>query len=178
MRWLGWRPLPLVHLGVWMTWKREPPGQDSRSRELRVAVLVACGPMLNLPFRRYRPVQRRATSPRSVTPAARRPHPKSRDRFAIRLRTRAAAGRSAAVFLTSSTRTRRANGSAMGRAVRRLGPPGKESHACGGTVRPGICAWLHRGSICAQLCELPGRAGCPSGLVCSAVDIEGYGVCY
>lgn len=30
----------------------------------------------------------------------------------------------------------------MGRAVRRLGPPGKESHACGGTVRPGICAWL------------------------------------
>jgi hypothetical protein len=41
-----------------------------------------------------------------------------------------------------------------------------------------LCVATGLGTRCAQLCPLPGENACPSGLLCGAVDIEGYGVCF
>lgn len=54
-----------------------------------------------------------------------------------------------------------------------------QGESCRAGCAPGyLCVASHRGSVCARLCELPGHASCPPGLLCSAVDIEGYGVCF
>jgi hypothetical protein len=41
-----------------------------------------------------------------------------------------------------------------------------------------LCIASGQGTVCAQLCELPGQSMCAPGLICGSVDIKGYGVCF
>jgi hypothetical protein len=41
-----------------------------------------------------------------------------------------------------------------------------------------LCVASGRGTVCAQLCALPGENTCAPGLICGSVDIKGYGVCF
>ncbi len=58
---------------------------------------------------------------------------------------------------------------------------GVQGDACDLTPCAGgfLCVATSQGSLCAQLCELPGDGdNCPRGLICGSVDIKGYGVCF
>jgi hypothetical protein len=39
------------------------------------------------------------------------------------------------------------------------------------------CVITGSGTQCVQLCALEGEDGCPAGLVCEAIDVEGFGGC-
>lgn len=40
-----------------------------------------------------------------------------------------------------------------------------------------VCVITGAGTQCVQLCQLFGQDGCPSGLVCEPIDVEGFGGC-
>jgi hypothetical protein len=40
-----------------------------------------------------------------------------------------------------------------------------------------VCVITGSGTQCVQLCNLFGEDGCPQGLVCEAIDVEGFGGC-
>jgi hypothetical protein len=40
-----------------------------------------------------------------------------------------------------------------------------------------VCVVSGSGNQCVQLCELQGDDGCPAGLVCEPIDVEGFGGC-
>ncbi len=41
-----------------------------------------------------------------------------------------------------------------------------------------LCVASGQGTVCAELCALPGPNTCAPGLICGSVDIRGYGVCF
>jgi hypothetical protein len=41
-----------------------------------------------------------------------------------------------------------------------------------------VCVITGFGTQCVQLCPLTGPSGCPDGLTCAAIDVEGYGGCF
>lgn len=45
---------------------------------------------------------------------------------------------------------------------------------CGGGL---ACVVTGSGNQCVTLCSLEGDSGCPSGLVCEPIDVEGFGGC-
>lgn len=52
---------------------------------------------------------------------------------------------------------------------------------CGGAGQCGaglVCVITGFGTQCVQLCPLSGESGCPDGLTCEAIDVEGYGGCF
>ncbi len=58
---------------------------------------------------------------------------------------------------------------------------GKQQDPCGGQQDCGggfVCVITGAGTQCVQLCPLEGPSGCPSGLVCEAIDVVGYGGCF
>ncbi|EYF07948.1 hypothetical protein [Chondromyces apiculatus] len=40
-----------------------------------------------------------------------------------------------------------------------------------------VCVVTGSGNQCVQLCPLTGNDGCPAGLVCEPIDVDGYGGC-
>lgn len=40
-----------------------------------------------------------------------------------------------------------------------------------------VCVISGSGNQCIELCSLTGPSGCPSGLVCEPIDVEGFGGC-
>jgi hypothetical protein len=40
-----------------------------------------------------------------------------------------------------------------------------------------VCVVSGSGNQCVQLCQLTGEDGCPPGLVCEPIDVEGFGGC-
>jgi hypothetical protein len=56
---------------------------------------------------------------------------------------------------------------------------GTQGEPCGGgDCSPGfVCVVSGSGTQCVQLCQLSGEDGCPTGLVCEAIDVEGFGGC-
>lgn len=58
--------------------------------------------------------------------------------------------------------------------------PGGQGDTCGGAQDCGAgmcCVVTGSGTQCVQLCPLVGNDGCPSGLVCEPIDVEGFGGC-
>jgi hypothetical protein len=58
---------------------------------------------------------------------------------------------------------------------------GVQGSPCGEAARCAngfLCVATGHGTRCAELCALPGVDTCPAGLLCGAVDIEGFGVCF
>ena len=58
--------------------------------------------------------------------------------------------------------------------------PGSQGSDCGGAqdCSGGFCCVVSgSGNQCVQLCPLNGPDGCPSGLVCEPIDVEGFGGC-
>jgi hypothetical protein len=54
------------------------------------------------------------------------------------------------------------------------GDPCQGAQSCG----PGlVCVVTGSGTQCVELCSLTGPSGCPSGLVCEPIDVEGFGGC-
>ena len=45
---------------------------------------------------------------------------------------------------------------------------------CGGGF---VCVVSGSGNQCVKLCQLVGSSGCPAGLVCEPIDVEGFGGC-
>jgi hypothetical protein len=41
-----------------------------------------------------------------------------------------------------------------------------------------LCVASGQGTLCAELCPLPGPNTCAAGLICGSVDIQGFGVCF
>lgn len=41
-----------------------------------------------------------------------------------------------------------------------------------------LCIATGQGTQCAQICDLSADSGCPPGLVCGSIDIEGIGTCF
>lgn len=41
-----------------------------------------------------------------------------------------------------------------------------------------VCVITGQGNQCVQMCPLTGDDGCPPGLVCASVDVEGVGACF
>jgi hypothetical protein len=41
-----------------------------------------------------------------------------------------------------------------------------------------LCIATGQGTQCAQICRISGPSGCPAGLVCGSLDIEGIGTCF
>jgi hypothetical protein len=41
-----------------------------------------------------------------------------------------------------------------------------------------LCIATGQGTQCAQICDLSADSGCPPGLVCGGIDIEGIGTCF
>lgn len=57
---------------------------------------------------------------------------------------------------------------------------GSQGDPCGGpqSCGPGfVCVVSGSGTQCVELCSLSGQDGCPSGLVCESIDVEGFGGC-
>jgi hypothetical protein len=58
--------------------------------------------------------------------------------------------------------------------------PGQQGDPCGGGGDCGaglVCVVTGAGTQCVELCALTGDDGCPPGLVCEAIDVEGFGGC-
>jgi hypothetical protein len=59
--------------------------------------------------------------------------------------------------------------------------PGKQGAPCGNgptECSAGFaCVITGSGDQCVLLCELQGGAGCPDGLVCEPIDVQGFGGC-
>lgn len=58
---------------------------------------------------------------------------------------------------------------------------GKQGSPCGGGPDCGaglVCVITGSGTQCVELCPLKGLSGCPEGLTCEAIDVEGYGGCF
>ncbi len=57
--------------------------------------------------------------------------------------------------------------------------PGQQGAPCNGSgcAAGFTCVVSGAGNQCVQLCELQGDSGCPSGLVCQPIDVEGFGGC-
>jgi hypothetical protein len=56
---------------------------------------------------------------------------------------------------------------------------GQQGDPCGQSLcAPGFaCVVSGEGNQCVELCQLQGEAGCPPGLVCEPIDVEGFGGC-
>jgi hypothetical protein len=57
---------------------------------------------------------------------------------------------------------------------------GQQGDPCGGTQQCAggfVCVIAGSGTQCVELCKLSGQDGCPAGLVCEAIDIDGFGGC-
>ncbi|MBK6516735.1 MAG: hypothetical protein IPM79_21295 [Polyangiaceae bacterium] len=57
---------------------------------------------------------------------------------------------------------------------------GQQGDPCGGGQDCGaglVCVVTGSGTQCVVMCDLDGPSGCPSGLVCEAIDVEGFGGC-
>jgi hypothetical protein len=56
---------------------------------------------------------------------------------------------------------------------------GKQGADCDTTAcAPGFtCVVSGSGDQCVELCQLEGSMGCPCGLVCQPIDVEGFGGC-
>lgn len=57
---------------------------------------------------------------------------------------------------------------------------GQQGDECQGAQSCGAglaCVVTGSGTQCVQLCPLTGPSGCPSGLVCEPIDVEGFGGC-
>jgi hypothetical protein len=58
--------------------------------------------------------------------------------------------------------------------------PGQQSAPCSGAQDCGagfVCVVSGSGDQCVELCQLSGSTGCPDGLVCEPIDVEGFGGC-
>jgi len=58
--------------------------------------------------------------------------------------------------------------------------PGKQGDPCGGLENCAAghaCVVSGSGTQCVLLCKLEGNDGCPPGLVCEPIDVEGFGGC-
>lgn len=58
--------------------------------------------------------------------------------------------------------------------------PGQQGDPCGGGQDCGagfVCVVSGSGVQCVKLCNLKGDDGCPAGLVCEPIDVEGFGGC-
>ena len=58
--------------------------------------------------------------------------------------------------------------------------PGGQGAPCGGALdcQAGfVCVITGSGTQCVELCNLYGEDGCPPGLVCETIDVEGFGGC-
>ena len=58
---------------------------------------------------------------------------------------------------------------------------GTQGDPCGGGPDCGaglVCVITGFGTQCVQLCPLSGASGCPDGLTCEAIDVEGFGGCF
>lgn len=58
--------------------------------------------------------------------------------------------------------------------------PGAQGDECWGGQDCGggySCVVSGAGNQCVQLCKLEGQSGCPAGLVCEPIDVEGFGGC-
>ncbi|MBW2523235.1 MAG: hypothetical protein JRI23_03630 [Deltaproteobacteria bacterium] len=57
---------------------------------------------------------------------------------------------------------------------------GTQGDSCGGgqdCAAGFVCVVSGEGNQCIQLCQLSGPDGCPPGLVCEPIDVEGFGGC-
>lgn len=57
---------------------------------------------------------------------------------------------------------------------------GVQGDSCGGGFDCAggfVCVVTGSGTQCVQLCPLTGDDGCPAGLVCETIDVEGFGGC-
>lgn len=57
---------------------------------------------------------------------------------------------------------------------------GQQGEGCGGALDCAggfVCVITGGGNQCVQLCNLVGEDGCPAGLVCEPIDVEGFGGC-
>jgi hypothetical protein len=57
---------------------------------------------------------------------------------------------------------------------------GQQGTPCGGSegcAAGFTCVVSGSGNQCVQLCELQGDTGCPNGLVCNPIDVQGFGGC-
>jgi hypothetical protein len=57
---------------------------------------------------------------------------------------------------------------------------GGQGAPCAGPMDCGgghVCVVTGSGTQCVQYCRLEGPSGCPSGLVCEPIDVEGFGGC-
>jgi hypothetical protein len=57
---------------------------------------------------------------------------------------------------------------------------GEQGASCSGGQQcaPGhVCVITGSGTQCVHLCSLTGKDGCPPGLVCEPIDVEGFGGC-
>lgn len=58
--------------------------------------------------------------------------------------------------------------------------PGGQGDACNGGQDCGagfVCVVTGSGTQCVEFCPLTGNDGCPPGLVCEPIDVEGFGGC-
>ena len=57
---------------------------------------------------------------------------------------------------------------------------GTQGDPCGGSLCAAnhVCVITGRGTQCVQLCPLKGADGCPKGLFCVPIDVEGFGGCF
>jgi hypothetical protein len=57
---------------------------------------------------------------------------------------------------------------------------GQQGDSCNGGLDCAaghVCVITGSGTQCVKLCKLSGNAGCPPGLVCEPIDVEGFGGC-
>jgi hypothetical protein len=57
---------------------------------------------------------------------------------------------------------------------------GQQGAPCGGgqdCAPSHVCVITGSGTQCVELCPLSGQDGCPPGLVCEPIDVEGFGGC-
>jgi hypothetical protein len=58
--------------------------------------------------------------------------------------------------------------------------PGGQGDGCHGDQDCGAgftCVVTGSGDQCSQLCPLQGNSGCPAGMVCQPIDVQGFGGC-